>query len=483
VTTHIYFGLAENAVTLVIVGYAVLYALGVAHLGRGDVTLLGLAYLTGWGVLGIVLSYLLMAGIAVDLGSILVVAALLVLVSALIGRITPSLAPPARPARDGLLATAGFVVGAAVIVLALGAAAAIAVRSTWIPDYDAFSFWLPRANIIFFHHGLWLGNGGWWAFDHPEYPPLASTMYAVGYSFIGGNHPSLLSFQQILLGLSFVGAVLALLGRCVPRWVTFPALALLVVVPGFFNRLDSLLPDQTLAYFVALSVLTCLLWLRERRAAWLALTVILLVAGTLTKFEGETYACLLALIVCVGAVARRDRRRLLPALTLFLGVAAIEPWRIWLGDHALPTSDTDYHVSDLFHPEYLAHRAGRLPSALTGVLDALFKTSEWFVILPLALFVIVVTARYLPRVAVASAAWLILAFFGLVAVYWIGRFVPFNEADEIHTSAYRVSATIVVVAAVVAPFVLGLVLERSGGGGEERSQIGADRSSGRSAAV
>jgi TRAP-type uncharacterized transport system fused permease subunit len=182
---------------------------------------------------------------------------------------------------------------------------------------------------------------------------------------------------------------------------------------------------------------------------------------------------LLAVIVCAGAASRRDRRTLLPALSLFLGVAAIEPWRLWLGSHALPTSDTDYHVSDLLHPEFLAHRAGRLPSALSGVLDAVFATSQWFVILPLALLVVIVVSRRLPHLAAASAAWLVLAFAGLVAVYWIGRFVPFNEQDEIHTSVGRVSATIVIVAAVVAPLLLGLALERAA----DESEPGSPRRS------
>lgn len=400
-----------------------------------------------------------MAGVGVDLAMILLLAAVIALAAAGTWRLVPRVAPPARSARLGPLGRAVVMAAAATVALAALAALAVSVRTNWIPDYDAFSFWLPRANIIAYHDSIWLGNDGWGSLDHPEYPPLAPTMYAVAFDFAGGRYPALLSFEQTLLGLAFVAAALALLDRCTPRWLSFPSLALLLVAPGFFRRLESLLPDQTLAYLVALGALACMLWLHERRGAWLALAVGLLAAASLTKSEGVTYTFLLALIVAGGAALRRDWRTTRPALALLLAVVAIEPWRIWLADNGLPTSDTDYHLSDLLQPGYLADHAGRLPPALDGVIDALFRASSWFVLLPLVLFALVAIARRAPLHAAASATWLVLATLGLVSVYWIGQFVPNSEADELHTSAYRVSATIVIVAASVLPLMLGIALD------------------------
>ena len=110
---------------------------------------------------------------------------------------------------------------------------------------------------MIYREGLGLGPSGWSSLFHPEYPPLLSTMYAISFAFVGGFHPALLAHDQCLLGLSFIGAVLALLDRCVPRWLAVPSIALLIVAPEFFTRLDSLLPDQTLAYFVAAAGLAC----------------------------------------------------------------------------------------------------------------------------------------------------------------------------------------------------------------------------------
>jgi hypothetical protein len=253
--------------------------------------------------------------------------------------------------------------------------------------------------------------------------------------------------------------VLALLDRFVPRRLAFPSIALLVVAPEFFSRLDSLLPDQTLAYFVTAAVLTCVLWLRERRTAWLALAVILGAAGTLTKLEGVSYALLLTVIVVGGALALRRWRLALVALTLALAAAAIEPWRLYLGDHGLSASPQDYKVSNLLHPEYLAHRAGRITYSAHQVLDVMFSTHRWLVVLPLALFAIVAVARRTPLLAAGAAVWLLLSFAGLVLVYWIGNFGMFLR-DEVLFTAHRVSATIVIVAAAMTPILLGRALEK-----------------------
>ncbi len=457
-TAHVYLGLAVNVLTLLAVGYAVLYALGLAR-GRDAVRLLGLAYLVGWGAFGLVVSYLMMAGVGFDLAMTLVAASVLVVACVVAGRFVPPVPAPAKRAAGGPLGRLAFVIGAAVILLASVAALVVSVQSTWTPDSDTIALWVPHASVIW-SHGLWFGPSGWTSLYHPEYPPLISTMYAFTFASVGGFHPSLLPFVQCLLGLSFIGALLALLDRCVPRGIAFPSIALLVVAPEFFTRLDSLLPDQPVAYFVASAAIACVLWLREGHTAWLALAVLLSAAGTLIKLEGATYALLLALIVIAGAALLGRRRVILPALALLLGLAAIEPWRLWLREHGLPTSSTDYHVSSFFHPLYMAHRAGRVHYSVVYVLHVMFKPGNWLVIVPLALVAMLCASRRSPILAAASGAWLVLAFAGLILVYWGGKFFPFTLRNEVQTSALRVSSTIVIAVAAVTPLLLAAAREQ-----------------------
>ena len=454
-SVQVYLGMAGRDLAILVVGYAVLYGVGLAR-SLGAIKWLGLAYLVGWGTLGAIISYALMAGIGFQVEAVLGAAAVLVLAALVIGQLTPPIPAASSAAPATALQRAALAIGAAVILVAAVSAIVVAAQSTWTADSDTIALWVPHAQVLYYSHGLW--DGGVY---HPEYPPLISTMYAIGFGFVGGFHPSLLPLDQCLLGLSFVGAVLALLDRCVPRWLSFPSIALLMVAPEFFARLDSLLPDQTLAYFVASAALACVLWLRERRAAWLVVVVILSATGTLTKLEGETYALLLALIIVAGTLLRRRFTTALAALALFIGPAAIEPWRLWLGARGLPTSSTDYHLSSMLHPLYLAHRVGRIPYAADQILDVMFRPDRWLVVLPLALLAILAVCRRSPLLAVAATTWLLLAFAGLIAVYWAGQFSPFTLRDELQVSVDRVAATIVIVAGAIVPLILAATLEQA----------------------
>jgi hypothetical protein len=453
-TAHVEASAVLRDITILGVGYAFLYALGLAR-NRRAIWLAGLAYLAGWALLGLAVSYVMMAGTGFGAVTVFCVAALLTAVFLVVGRLIRAVPDRRGPAATSPAARAASIAGAVVIALAALSALLVSLRSTWTPDADTVALWVPHAGVVY-RHGLWIGTSGWNDTYHPEYPPLTSTMYALTFLLSRGFHPALLPFEQWLLGCSFVAAALAMLDRCICRAISFPSVALLLVAPEFFARLDSLLPDQTLAYFVASAALACVLWLHERRTAWLALGVLFSAAGTMTKSEGLGYAMLLLVVVVGAALLLRLRRFALVGLALILGVVAIEPWRLWLSSNGLPTSSTDYRLSSVLHPGYLAHRADRIGYPVHEVLHVMFSPGRWLLVLPLAVLAIGVAARQVPVLATASAVWLVLAFCGLIFVYWAGTFAPFTLRDEVQTSAHRVASTIVIVAALMVPLLLGL---------------------------
>ena len=228
------------------VGYALLWGVGLVRLRAGDVRYLGLAFLTGWALMGVVLSLLLMAGVPLYVATVPLAAAA---VAALcIGaRLWRPNRVPAAPAGHPWSLPAAAVAAIAGVVLAVAGAAAVltAVGSQWNPEFDLLSAWLPRAQIVLFLHHL--DPAQWSSFIDPWYPPLVPVMFGATWQYAGGFHPSVLPIQQVVLGLSFVLAALALLDRFVPRWLSFPSFALLIVTPWFWWRLQSLMPDATLA--------------------------------------------------------------------------------------------------------------------------------------------------------------------------------------------------------------------------------------------
>ena len=79
----------------------------------------------------------------------------------------------------------------------------------------------------------------------------------------------------------------------------------------------------------------------------------------------------------------------------------------------------------------------------------------WLVVLPLALIAIALSARRVPAIAGVVGLWILGAFLGLLAVYWVS--VP-ELAPFIVTNANRVASTIVIVAGTLAPLLLGFAL-------------------------
>ena len=264
----------------------------------------------------------------------------------------------------------------------------------------------------------------------------------------------MLPLQQTLLAIGFVSGVLALVDRFVPRWVSFPSLALLSVTPGFWGRTQTLMADPALAYLVATAAVACLLWLSTDRPEWLAVGTLFLAGAALTKLEGLSLGLLLVCAVVAAAAVRRGRRGL-RGLVLLAGPACVEPWRLWLGSHNLPTSSDDYHATKLFHPLFLYHRLFRLDAALRWLLHSIFSTSAWPLVLPLALVALVVVTRRAPAVAAVVLSWLTLGFLGLATIYWIG--FP-GLQYYLSTSADRVASTLVIVAGATLPLLLGLSL-------------------------
>jgi hypothetical protein len=456
--TRVALGLLDENLLLLLLGHAVLHGLGLARRPREHLRLVGLAYLTGWALLGVALSLALMAGIPAGLTTSIVLVAVLVVVSALVTtRVPAPVEEPVVRRRSPVAAAAAGLAGAIVVVEGI-AALVLPLKNDWDPFLDLLTAWLPRAQTIYYSHSL--DAPVWNSFVTPWYPPLIPAAYAQTSFFVGGFHPSVLAFQQTILGLAFVVAVAGVLDRYAPRWLTFPSLALLLSTPWFWWRLSSLLPDQPVAYLLVLAAIGCVIWLRDGRVAWLALAAVFLAAATLTKLEGGIFGGLLVLAVVVAGFASR-RRAALPALALLLGPAAILPWRLWLSRNALATSTPDYNVPNLLDPGFLLDRVHRFTYAIRYLLDAPFghfgPEIQTALLVCLALAAAAAAVFRIPGIVLTVSAWLVLSFLALAVIYWTSRV---DLHFYVSTSASRVGTTLIIAGAVLTPLLLGLALRR-----------------------
>jgi hypothetical protein len=451
--THAYLGLAALDAVLIAVGYALLVALGVVRSVARALRFLGLAFLSGWSLLGVALSFALSAGLDAGLGAVFVVATVCIVACLLLRRRVPVLALAARR-REGPAATAVALVGAALVVATGIAAVAESLRAVTDMSYDVWSFWLPKAETIYYFHGLDTGLGGFTTYGNPEYPPLVPALDAASFHFMGGVYPWVLALQQSLLFLAFVGSVAALSSR-VPRWILFPLLALIALAPQVWSQLFSLMPDQTLAYLLAVAGVCGLLWLEDRRPPWLLLAIVFLAAAALTKDEGVLLGGLLALALIAADVVRR--RTVLPTAALLLAPLATLPWRAWLALPEQPLTASNYSWLDLLHPVYAADRIDRLGYASRSMVELLADPSRWSPVLALALAVLVVLAPTLRELSIALCTWVVVAFVGLASVYWISW-------TDVHwyvtTSAYRVLESLPIVVGAMLPLLFGIAIGR-----------------------
>jgi hypothetical protein len=468
-------GLAAVDVAFAVAGYALLGALGLHRpLGRGA-RLLGLSFLTGWAFVGVTATLLLLTGF--DPGRAQIVFLCLIPVvgwGGLEWRRRGLAGGPAEPAGEGhdrLRWALGALCACLFGVVALGAAIS-SLRHEWdaAHDFDAFWFWIPKAETIYYAHGL--DAHLWRTIVHPQYPPLLAVIDSVTFSFAGGVHPALLPFQRTVFGLAFVLAAFVLLDRFVPRRVSVPCLALILLSGWFWARLPEPMADQSLACLVAIGALVCVIWLIEPRRAWLGLALVFLLAATLTKVEGATYVIALVVVVVVAGVVRHGRRGA-GAAVLLVAPLAILPWAIWLRAHGISGASSDYSFADLLDPHYLASHASRLTYAVPrmvrtagnllaqaspiGGLRQVPGSIERPAIGLAYATLLVLAARRAPAIAVAVAAWLLLALSSVGAVYWIGR-PPIPE--YVSVTVNRVEETIVLVALTLAPLLIALALGR-----------------------
>jgi ABC-type multidrug transport system fused ATPase/permease subunit len=449
--THAYFGLLVLDLVYVVVGLAELAALGLVGSVRDAARCAPLALVSGWASVLVVASLTLCAGLDFGLWQLLVLVVAVLSVAAFVTRRRSPVKIPAAPSSSSRIESIVAATGVGLLAYGLAAALATALARGADTAWDVWAFWLPKAESIYYFHGLTAGLGGVTTFDNPQYPPGIPATAATAFHAMGAVHPALLPLQQCILSLSFVGALIALLRPYVRPLILFPALALLVLAPEFWSRISTVLPDQTVGYCLAVTAVCWLLWAERGQDVWLWLATLFLAAAALSKTEGLLLGGLLAAVaIAAAAVARpRHARR---ALVLLVGPAAVVPWLLWLSAHGTPLSSDLYHWSDLLRPGFLYERLDRLGFAAEEMLGFVL-VRHWLLELPLALVGIAVAARLRPVLAAAFTAWLVVGFLGLATVYWIS---PLDLHYYVETSAERVVATLPLVAGAVLPLLLSI---------------------------
>ena len=410
---------------------------------------LGLAYLVGVAVAGILAAHLALLDAPLGLLEL----TLLALVALALGwrrlRRAPSEERPRRAPRTPV-ELASIAVGAASTavlgVLLVQATRAYAARP--LKEWDGWAIWATKAKALYEFGGV--HEAVFTSYEPVAHPILFPSLEAIGFRAMGAFDGTLIHVQLIALAFGFAAALWSLLGDRVPPAVLGVGLLALLSATPVLTQLSTNLADVPLAFFCALGVVCLGRFVLAGEGWTLVAGALFLGAGMLTKSEGLLFAgAAFAAAAAVIAATREWRRLAHVGIAAAAALAILFPWRIYLAANDL--RNAEYRLSDALDPGYLADRSERVRPAVSTLWDELWA-GDWGLLPVLALVSVAAAAlarRY--RLAAFALLWPVLAFGGLVLVYWISV-VPVELT--LTWTAGRVVVSLIVGAAALAPLLV-----------------------------
>lgn len=441
-------GLVPLNAVLLLAGLAVLWGLGLVGSARGALRYAGLGLVVAWAALGILGSLALVAGASLPAAQVVLLAGVVAAAGLVLRRVDRGAQLPAvgEPGRAHWLAVA------AVAVLGIQAVSLLrrSLAATATVEWDAWSFWLPKAKSIVVLGGLDTGAGGFTSHAHPHYPPLVPTLEATTFRFLGELSPSLLPLQHWVVAVAAVGALAALLSWRVRPAVLWPSLAGLALLPMFVRLVGSSLGDEPLVLLLALGGVCAALWLVGGDGRHAGLAALFLTGAALAKAEGLPLALGVGGLALLLSATRRPRALWAPLSMVAAPVVAVLPWRLWLRANDVAVS-ADYRLGDLLDPGVLAARADRFAYAAARLPGYVLDPGRWLLAVPLLVLAAALVLWVRPRLALFSLGAVAAGLTGLLLVYWIGT-PPVDW--YVRTSAGRAVASPVVLSAALLPLLL-----------------------------
>jgi hypothetical protein len=436
-------GLVALNLGYAVAGVSLLWGCGAFRSWGGVLRLAGLGYLIGLAAFGVLWTALLVLG--VPFGGIAIVVSLVALAAAGVatggrrGVPVPRGVPRVR-AEPMLLVSAAGIALAGLFLEALFRAG----RLSSLQEYDAWAFWVPKGEAIFFFDGL--DEHVFTTFPNPPYPPLQPILDAAAFHAMGGADVVTLHVQFWFLVVGAIAAAAGLLHRHAPAWLVWPPLLLVLVVPRFGVRLLAPQADVLLDVLVVAAALLLALWLRDGAGWRVAAAVPLLAAAANTKREGLLFAA----CVFAAAVAVTRPRRWPPLVVAgVVIVASAIPWRVWIARHDIAQGAPSSPFG-----------SGRLQDAIDLSARVLYSNARWSV-LPLVATIALVAALIWGdrRLGAYVGVLALLLFAG--GVWSTAGFADLAiSADESGNPIVRYTGSMIFLAAVSVPLLLASVWRR-----------------------
>ena len=418
----------------------------IAHLARD----LGLAYMLGIAALGSLLTLEVILGVPLSFASIFVSAGVLGAGGYLVGR-RRGRGEPAMPVSLGrveLILTGALVVVMIVVLEAVFRGA----RLQGLYQWDAGSFWIPKAEAIYYTGGL--DEEHFRTLPAPSYPPFLPVVHATFFHFLGSVQVIPLHLLHWTFLVGFVGAAARLLAPLTQPFLVWAAVLMVVVARGVGIVPPG--PDVLMDCLLGLGVLCVVTWLAGREPRLFPAALVFISAAALLKREGLLLAACIAGAAVVASVGRF--RLVWPRLVLLAVVPLLAtlPWRVWFTHRGLPGNGPEVGPLDLFD------HLDRLWPATTLVLGTLPDPAPWRSIVTVALAAL--AAALLAgerRLSIYTLSFLVLAALGFVWVMWSFPSLPLTKVGALNPIP-RLVGSALIPAGLLAPILLREAMVRLG---------------------
>lgn len=410
---------------------------------------LGAAYLFGLVIVVVPASYLALLSVPVGVSA----AAVGVSVVAVAGwrcRSSRQL-PSVRFRKPGVVAVWTAVIVLVGVVLLAYAARSFVTRP--LLDNDAWVVWTARARLLYQDAGQAPGVLRTGVYGPTPYPLALPTLIALGFGGMGRYDGTLIGLQFLFLLLGFGTALWAIFHRRAHPIVVALTIVAISAAPELLYQLLTQYADVPLGLFVGLGVAATATWIGAGdRDFWLAgCSIAFFSMAGLTKSEG-----LMFVVAAVGALLLAHLgpgwRTRIPKALVVAGLVALvlAPWRVYCAAYGLSTPD--YDLGNVVDAHYLGGHTDRVLPAARELARQLWIAPRWGY-LAIAIMVAIVTglASRRIRVAVFTAAWIALAFCGLVLVYWVS---VLPTGDNLTNSSFRTIVSLLIGGASTVPVLL-----------------------------
>jgi hypothetical protein len=445
-------GLLVANLAYLLVGVAAFVAAGWVRLDQPSTwRRLGAAYLFGLVLVVVPASYLSLLAVPVGLGAFLVG---LLVVALAVRRLWPlhtvRVAAAHAPSLSLEGAVAAGVTACALVLLAYGTRTFV---TRPLLEYDAWAIWATKARLLYENASAAPGVLRSGRYGQSPYPLGLPTLEALGFGAMGKFDGTVIGGQFVALAFGFVFALWSLLVDVVRPLAIALATVALVSAQHILFQLLTHYADVPLGLFVGLGVAAAAAWtLRPTDDRWLlACSVAFLGMAGLTKSEGVLFAAA-AMAALLVSQAGRDWRSRMPQALGATGalVAVLLPWRVYCAAYSLSTSD--YDLRNITNVTYLREHEDRLHPVIHELWRQVTAGDKWGLVVPavgLAVLSALLARRW--RVATFAVVWLLLAFVGLVLVYWVST-LP--TANNLTNSSFRTMVSLVIGGGVLVPLLI-----------------------------